>query len=86
MGLTLTFEDFRRCMRNPWTVGVGFLAQYLIKPMLGFAIAMVMLGHAFLLFLMKEQKNEINTICYSFVWICCYGSYARLSFHAKQAC
>uniref|UniRef100_A0A0D9V3G9 Uncharacterized protein n=1 Tax=Leersia perrieri TaxID=77586 RepID=A0A0D9V3G9_9ORYZ len=40
MGLTLTFEDFRRCMRNPWTVGVGFLAQYLIKPMLGFAIAM----------------------------------------------
>ncbi|TYH36199.1 hypothetical protein ES332_D13G247200v1 [Gossypium tomentosum] len=39
MGLTLTFEDFRRCLRNPWTVGVGFLAQYLIKPMLGFAIA-----------------------------------------------
>ncbi|KAF8393298.1 hypothetical protein HHK36_021539 [Tetracentron sinense] len=40
MGLTLTFEDFRRCLRNPWTVGVGFLAQYLIKPMLGFFIAM----------------------------------------------
>ncbi|CAI0543110.1 unnamed protein product [Linum tenue] len=40
MGLTLTFEDFRRCLRNPWTVGVGFLAQYLIKPLLGFAIAM----------------------------------------------
>ncbi|XP_022755085.1 sodium/pyruvate cotransporter BASS2, chloroplastic-like isoform X3 [Durio zibethinus] len=40
MGLTLTFEDFRRCLRNPWTVGVGFLAQYLIKPMLGFSIAM----------------------------------------------
>ncbi|KAF3791870.1 putative sodium/metabolite cotransporter [Nymphaea thermarum] len=40
MGLTLTFEDFRRCMRNPWTVGVGFLAQYLVKPLLGFLIAM----------------------------------------------
>ncbi|KAH1248485.1 Sodium/pyruvate cotransporter BASS2, chloroplastic [Glycine max] len=40
MGLTLTFEDFRRCLQNPWTVGIGFLAQYLIKPMLGFAIAM----------------------------------------------
>ncbi|XP_010254250.1 PREDICTED: sodium/pyruvate cotransporter BASS2, chloroplastic-like isoform X3 [Nelumbo nucifera] len=40
MGLTLTFEDFRRCLRNPWTVGVGFLAQYFIKPMLGFIIAM----------------------------------------------
>ncbi|KAL3566553.1 hypothetical protein D5086_031968 [Populus alba] len=39
MGLTLTFEDFRRCLRNPWTVGVGFLAQYLIKPLLGFVIA-----------------------------------------------
>uniref|UniRef100_A0A803NWZ4 Sodium/pyruvate cotransporter BASS2, chloroplastic n=2 Tax=Cannabis sativa TaxID=3483 RepID=A0A803NWZ4_CANSA len=42
MGLTLTFEDFKRCLRNPWTVGVGFLAQYLIKPMLGFAIAMTL--------------------------------------------
>ncbi|XVF34757.1 hypothetical protein REPUB_Repub18cG0086600 [Reevesia pubescens] len=42
MGLTLTFEDFRRCLRNPWTVGVGFLARYLIKPMLGFAIAMTL--------------------------------------------
>ncbi|XP_030549981.1 sodium/pyruvate cotransporter BASS2, chloroplastic isoform X2 [Rhodamnia argentea] len=42
MGLTLTFEDFRRCLRNPWTVGVGFLAQYLIKPLLGFVIAMAL--------------------------------------------
>ncbi|KAL6556301.1 Sodium/pyruvate cotransporter bass2, chloroplastic [Orobanche gracilis] len=42
MGLTLTFEDFRRCLRNPWTVGVGFLAQYLIKPVLGFFIATTM--------------------------------------------
>ncbi|CAA6666303.1 unnamed protein product [Spirodela intermedia] len=40
MGLTLTFEDFRRCMRNPWTVGVGFLAQYMVKPLLGFFISM----------------------------------------------
>lgn len=43
MGLTLKFEDFRRCLRNPWTVGVGFLAQYFIKPLLGFTIAMVFL-------------------------------------------
>ncbi|CAO2841435.1 unnamed protein product [Amaranthus hypochondriacus] len=42
MGLTLTFEDFRRCLRNPWTVGVGFLAQYLIKPLLGLLIASTM--------------------------------------------
>lgn len=42
MGLTLTFEDFRRCLRNPWTVGVGFLAQYFIKPVLGFFIAMTL--------------------------------------------
>ncbi|KAK4489251.1 hypothetical protein RD792_005048 [Penstemon davidsonii] len=42
MGLTLTFEDFRRCLRNPWTVGVGFLAQYIIKPALGFFIAMTL--------------------------------------------
>ncbi|KAH7433961.1 hypothetical protein KP509_07G094800 [Ceratopteris richardii] len=40
MGLTLTFEDFRRCLRNPWTVGIGFLAQYVVKPLLGFLIAL----------------------------------------------
>lgn len=39
MGLTLTFDDFRKTFRNPWTVGVGFVAQYFIKPMLGFIIA-----------------------------------------------
>jgi len=53
MGLTLTFEDFRRCLRNPWTVGVGFLAQYLIKPLLGLAIATVTL---------ILQKKKINFI------------------------
>eukprot|EP00850_Spirogloea_muscicola_P020240 SM000210S06754 [mRNA] locus=s210:123908:127657:- [translate_table: standard] len=42
MGLTLTFDDFRRCLRNPWTVGVGFLAQYFIKPILGFALALAL--------------------------------------------
>ncbi|KZV57875.1 hypothetical protein F511_03444 [Dorcoceras hygrometricum] len=42
MGLTLTFDDFRKCLRNPWTVGVGFLAQYFIKPMLGFFLAMTL--------------------------------------------
>lgn len=42
MGLTLTFEDFRRCLRNPWTVGIGFLAQYLVKPLLGFLIALTL--------------------------------------------
>nr|AMN87051.1 hypothetical protein [Paspalum vaginatum] len=42
MGLTLTFDDFKRCLRNPWTVGVGFLAQYFIKPLLGLAIATTM--------------------------------------------
>ncbi|XP_020577987.1 probable sodium/metabolite cotransporter BASS2, chloroplastic isoform X1 [Phalaenopsis equestris] len=42
LGLNLTFEDFRRCMCNPWTVVVGFLAQYLVKPLLGFVIAMTL--------------------------------------------
>ncbi|KAI3857072.1 hypothetical protein MKX03_015444, partial [Papaver bracteatum] len=43
MGLTLKFDDFRRCLRNPWTVGVGFLAQYMIKPLLGFFISISIL-------------------------------------------
>lgn len=42
MGLTLTFEDFKKCLRNPGTIGVGFLAQYIIKPVLGATIARVL--------------------------------------------
>lgn len=58
MGLTLTFDDFRRCLRNPWTVGVGFLAQYFIKPLLGFTIAMVflLLPHCVILFIYASFK------------------------------
>jgi BASS family bile acid:Na+ symporter len=39
MGLTLTFNDFKECMKNPVPIGVGYLAQYIIKPLLGYAIA-----------------------------------------------
>lgn len=45
-------------------VGVGFLAQYMIKPMLGFVIAMVLLSY-----LMQSNISEINIsefIAYSF--------------------
>ncbi|CAL5219136.1 g912 [Coccomyxa viridis] len=42
MGLTLTIEDFKQCMKNPVPIGVGYLAQYIIKPLLGFCIAKVL--------------------------------------------
>lgn len=39
MGMTLTFQDFKRVLRMPKTVAAGFVAQYLIMPFLGWAIA-----------------------------------------------
>jgi bile acid:Na+ symporter, BASS family len=39
MGLTLTVDDFKKCAERPGPILVGYLAQYLIKPMLGFVIA-----------------------------------------------
>lgn len=39
MGLTLTFEDFRRVARLPRPVVLGVIAQFLIMPFLGWAIA-----------------------------------------------
>jgi BASS family bile acid:Na+ symporter len=39
MGITLTYEDFRRVARRPAAVAVGFAAQYLIMPLLGWLIA-----------------------------------------------
>lgn len=38
MGLTLRIQDFKDCVARPFPVLVGFLAQYLVKPMLGFTL------------------------------------------------
>lgn len=39
MGLTLTFDDFRRIARMPKVVAIGFAAQYTIMPLLAWGIA-----------------------------------------------
>ncbi len=39
MGITLTVDDFRRVLRMPRAIAVGFLAQYSIMPLLGWGIA-----------------------------------------------
>ena len=39
MGITLTLEDFRRVKNAPRPIAVGFAAQYLIMPLLGWGIA-----------------------------------------------
>lgn len=42
MGMTLTVDDFRRVLAMPRAVAVGFVAQYLIMPSLGWSIARAM--------------------------------------------
>lgn len=42
MGVTLTFEDFRRIFRYPRRVLIGVILQYTVMPLLGFT-----LGYAF---------------------------------------
>ncbi|MBI3869126.1 MAG: bile acid:sodium symporter family protein [Verrucomicrobia bacterium] len=39
MGITLSVDDFRRVIRMPRAVAVGFVAHYLIMPFLGWSIA-----------------------------------------------
>lgn len=39
MGLTLTFDDFRRIAGMPKAVAIGFAGQYTIMPLLAFGIA-----------------------------------------------
>lgn len=39
MGITLSIGDFKRVLKMPRAVGVGVLAQFLIMPFLGWAIA-----------------------------------------------
>lgn len=42
MGITLYVDDFRRVARRPGLVAIGFVAQYLIMPSLGWIIARVL--------------------------------------------
>ncbi len=42
MGLTLTFEDFRSVVTLPKAAAVGFFAQFLIMPSLGYGVAMLL--------------------------------------------
>ncbi len=39
MGMTLTLEDFRRVLRMPWAVCIGFGLQYTVMPLTGFLCA-----------------------------------------------
>ena len=41
MGITLSFADFKEVLKVPWAVGVGVGAQFLIMPLMGFALARV---------------------------------------------
>jgi bile acid:Na+ symporter, BASS family len=40
MGTTLSGQDFRNVLTMPWPVGIGVALQFLIMPLVGFAIAM----------------------------------------------
>ena len=42
MGITLTVDDFRRLLRMPGCVALGFVAQYTLMPLTGWGIAHVM--------------------------------------------
>src|SRR5664280_3737111 len=39
MGITLNVDDFRRVLKMPRAVGIGFVAHYAIMPFLGWSIA-----------------------------------------------
>lgn len=39
MGMTLTFDDFKRVLKMPWAVVIGFSLQYLVMPLVGFTCA-----------------------------------------------
>lgn len=39
MGLSLTLEDFKRVVLYPQAVGIGLVAQLIVLPIIGFAIA-----------------------------------------------
>jgi BASS family bile acid:Na+ symporter len=41
MGMTLSFDDFRECLKMPRWIGLGVAGQFLIMPFIGWAIATI---------------------------------------------
>lgn len=39
MGITLSVDDFKRVLKRPRVIAIGFAAQYVIMPLLGWSIA-----------------------------------------------
>jgi BASS family bile acid:Na+ symporter len=42
MGITLSVDDFKRVLKMPRAVGIGFAAHYAIMPFLGWSIALLL--------------------------------------------
>jgi BASS family bile acid:Na+ symporter len=42
MGTTLTLKDFERVLTMPWPVFIGIFLQFMIMPLVGFGIAMIL--------------------------------------------
>ena len=39
MDITLSIDDFRRVLKMPRTIAAGYVAQYLIMPLMGWSVA-----------------------------------------------
>ena len=69
MGLTLRLVDFKAVLLRPWVVGLGVSAQFLIMPLLGWAIATAfnlppMLKLGVILVSCCPGGTASNVICY----------------------
>ncbi len=42
MGITLTFDDFKRVLETPGRIFAGFALQYTIMPLLAYAVSRLM--------------------------------------------
>jgi BASS family bile acid:Na+ symporter len=69
MGITLSLEDFVAVLRLPRVVALGFIAQYTIMPLLGWAIAITlalpdMLAVGVILVACCPGGTASNVVCY----------------------
>lgn len=69
MGITLSLEDFAAVLRLPRVVALGFIAQYTIMPLLGWAIAKTlalpdMLAVGVILVASCPGGTASNVVCY----------------------
>ena len=73
MGLTLTFDDFGRCLQNPWTVRYQLILWFCIWKTASIVSCAIMLVVDIEYFWWCSTTRLTHTLCFLWRWVCFFS-------------